>query len=1251
MEFYIASWECRDVDFGKDRERCEVIAHGKNRDGKDVCIRIPWTPFFYVEIPKANQTNLGGRSFAISLYESLRGLVRESCRVVKKKPFIGFRNGRELYFVQLVFESVTAWKRAKYSLKHTLYEAALDPLIRFFHVTDVPAAGWVRVGDSVDVESRITKSHVTEICLSSHRDIKACETETETETPPLVICSWDIEAYSSTGSFPDPGRPDDKIITIGAVYCRFGTDAPYKRSVHVLGTCNDIEGVEVHRYDKEEDVISGFMNETVRERTDFLLAWNSYGFDHTYIDGRSVTLMNFETGESLLDMSIWGKTTDPECGKIMEKQLASSAYGDNTYRYHHCPGMITIDALQIFRKETKHDSYTLDNIAKTYLGISKIDLKPWELFAKFEEEDPTGRTEIAEYCVRDCELPIALVHKMNMLNGLIEFSKVTHIPIDWLLLRGQQIRVYSLIVKSAREKGFVVPDMKAGDDNDAAFTGAIVLDPKSGGYTEDIICAMDFASLYPSIMMAHNMCGSTLVTDPQYAHLKGIDYYEIEAAPGMTVRFAQTKDNVIPGLLYRLKDLRKQAKRDMEAAPNDFIKGLLNSRQLAYKLVMNSLYGALGSNHGLLCGLKKISMSVTATGRWMIYETKRLVETLRPGSRVVYGDSVAAYTPIYVREKEGMMSITTFDALAKRVDWIARDDGKEYGVLEGLQTWSDDGWTDVKVIIRHKHTDDLVRVATHAGVVDVTQHHSLLLSNGDIVKPSEVTIGTDLLHARLPLFSIKDESTQQNRDFARIIGFFIGNGSCGVYQCASGVKYSWALNNSNYTLLLKYKKLLENEFPSFKWNIYNTMKSSSVYKLAPSSHTKYGALSVFIKEWRDMCYLDKEKIIPGFIHQADDQMKQEFINGFYDADGIKSDTMRFDQKSHITSANFFHILQSLGYTVSVSTRCDKTTIFRITGTKSVQRKPAMVVKKKYNIPYSGYVYDFTTANHHFSAGVGNMVVHNTDSVLCILNLGQENRQNLHAHFAEAERLAGEITKTFLPPHELEMEKAYFPYLLVTKKRYAGLMYEHPDKAPKIDIKGLQLVRRDSPKIVKRISHAMLEILLYERSFPKAMEYVRGEILRMLNGDVEFDEYIMSKSLRSNYKNTNLPHLIVAKKRQRRGGTPFHSGERVPFVYTQTDSDMDLGISQRAEDAEWAKDNQIPIDTLYYIKNQVMTPLVTLLQLHYKQAESDILTHRDIAERMIKLQAFTAELVKKSKRVRHNTQNKQREITSFFKRDT
>lgn len=123
-----------------------------------------------------------------------------------------------------------------------------------------------------------------------------------------------------------------------------------------------------------------------------------------------------------------------------------------------------------------------------------------------------------------------------------------------------------------------------------------------------------------------------------------------------------------------------------------------------------------------------------------------------PGSDVVYGDSVAEYTPIYIR-LQGVVFITTFDDLASRIPWDKDARGKEYTTPLAMETWSETGWTPVKRLIRHKHTGPLIRVATSSGVVDVTQDHSLVDSQGNMIKPSIVRVGDSLLHAPLPQVS------------------------------------------------------------------------------------------------------------------------------------------------------------------------------------------------------------------------------------------------------------------------------------------------------------------------------------------------------------------------------------------------------------------------------------------------------------------------------------------------------------------
>jgi DNA polymerase delta subunit 1 len=147
-------------------------------------------------------------------------------------------------------------------------------------------------------------------------------------------------------------------------------------------------------------------------------------------------------------------------------------------------------------------------------------------------------------------------------------------------------------------------------------------------------------AVYPSIMRAHNLDYATIVLDPVYDNVPGVQYYEIATGLG-TFRFAQGVPSVVPALLEDLAKFRKQAKKDMAAAKargDDWAASVFNGKQNAFKVTMNSAYGFCGATKGFLPCVP-IAASVTATGRAMIQKTKDLAESLVPGSRVVYGDT------------------------------------------------------------------------------------------------------------------------------------------------------------------------------------------------------------------------------------------------------------------------------------------------------------------------------------------------------------------------------------------------------------------------------------------------------------------------------------------------------------------------------------------------------------------------------------------------------------------------------------
>jgi len=1142
MHVFITEWSAIDRTFKSDEKNgshCEVVGWGKTVDGISTCIRAKFTPFFFVQVPATHALSPSmATGFMHTVISRLRNrCLAHKCRVIERKPYHGYQGGRTRHFVQLVFSSMRDFRSAKYACKESnwaTFESACDPLLKFFHVNKLDPVGWTHVDNPIPVigDEKTARPNVSEWTVASFRDISmSTDPEVIATIPPLVIASWDIECVSAKGGFPDGANPEDKLITIGTAYMRYGESEPFKNTVHQLKSCDPVEGIEIHAYEAEQDLINAWIEEIGEMHADVLLGFNVWGFDSKYIDDRSTCLIDFRTGDSAVNLSLFGKAVDGG-GERVEKQLQSAAYGSNKYIFHATPGVLQLDLLTIFRKELKLSSYTLNNVAKTYLGgEEKIDLKPKEIFECFKGAS-ADRARIAEYCVRDCALPLYLMNKLNVLTNQLEMSKVVCCPVSFLNLRGQQIRCYSQIVRKAREHGFVVDDFdKKGGGG--GYVGATVLEPQAGAYIQDIVSCLDFGSLYPSIIRAHKMDLSTIVNESVYDHLDGVEYYRVETTPGKIVTFAQTDDAVVPALLDDLAAWRTQAKRDMAGAKergDAFAASLYNAKQLAYKVSSNSVYGLFGSATGMLPCVDMAS-AVTSTGRDMIQTTKAKVMEYNPGARVVYGDSVAPYTPIHIRWNRIEYELTTFELLADRLEWTTRDDGKEYAVPVGLETWSDAGWTTVRAVIRHAHVEPLVRVCTHTGIVDVTRDHSLLRPDGSMVKPSEVTVGDKLLHATLP-------------------------------------------------------EIQQGEMP---------------YALT-----------------------------------------------FDDADGDKNSTFRMDQKTQLSAAALYRLYVSAGYSVSITSRPDKPNIFRLNASRQKLRREPTGIKKMMTVQSVGMVYDFTTDNHHFSGGVGELVVHNTDSVFVIFNCGQEHRQNLAAHMKKAQEMADRITTCFRRPNILEYEKCYFPWLLFSKKRYCGLMFEtDPDTSVKIDVKGLQVVRRDNCGLVREVSQEVMDILMYKRSFSMALDHARKRVLDVLNEKVSWDSMVVSKALRGNYKNPkSLPHWQVAEKRKARGEA-ITSGERIPYVFIRDPLNSDGLVAERAEDPVFAKTNGLPLDTLYYVRQQLLNPICTLLSPQYADPSKEILGEPDIAVKMLALQVEQSENVKESKRVKRLKKENQREITSFF----
>jgi len=722
-------------------------------------------------------------------------------------------------------------------------------------------------------------------------------------------------------------------------------------------------------------------------------------------------------------------------------------------------------------------------------------------------------------------------------------------------------------------------------------------------------------------------------------------------------QFPTGQEGIIPNIIGDLLKARKETRVKAESEKDPFIANVLDKRQLGYKVTANSLYGQMGSSVSTFFE-KDVAASITATGRQMITYAKRMVEEIykdsvytsskgaearitRTRSQYVYGDSVAYYTPVCIRVHD-VVEIITIQQLATKYgndQWtVCTEKGKEtkeYCELDGVESWTEKGWTPLQRVIRHTLADhkNMVRVLTHTGVVDVTDDHSLVKSDGHEISPKDVNVGTELLHHTLPKPIQIDNTLTINE--ARILGMFFGDGSCGIYECTSGKKSSWAINNSCIVLLEKYQKLCSTVYSDYEWKILPTLESSGVYKLVPSSST-YGGVVEFVKHYRHMMYDDnKAKIIPSIVFASDETIRNAFFEGIYDADGDKdaSQYMRIDQKNQVSAAHISWLAQTLGWNTSINTRLDKPDVYRITMTKRTQRKNPIAVKKIHKIEYTGYVYDLTTDNHHFAAGVGNLIVHNTDSVFFTFNFEDpetgkpiRGRKALELTIELAQESAYLCSLWLPPPMKLAYEKTLMSFILLSKKRYVGMLYEEdPDKG-KLKFMGLPLKRRDSCDYLKDVYGGILTILMKEPdNVQKAIEFLTLSLQNLIDGKVSMEKLAITKSLRSDYKNPQqIAHKVLADRiGERDPGNKPKPGDRVKFVFINT-GDKKALLGERVETPEFILQNNLQIDYTYYITNQLMNPLQQMFGLalekiytYKKKSQRDFVEYRQHVDRLWK----------------------------------
>ncbi|MEO1777039.1 MAG: DNA polymerase domain-containing protein [Pseudomonadota bacterium] len=511
----------------------------------------------------------------------------------------------------------------------------------FFAETGVRPLGWIRVP-------------------SLHPWITTVEVLDRSGHAPVTECVFDLECHSSTGGFPDPSVPGDCIEMIGLAFTAPGAPPELLCLVRQDGVAALADGgVAVETFGGSEiRMLLAFRDHLVRRRTAVVIGHNAYGFDYPYLFGRLDALLatggatTVDQTQVLRLSSHWRRPAT-----IRERAM------QRQHRVPHCLGVAFLDSMVYFQAMFNLSSYALNALAEHFMQDSKHDLAPGYLFKVFGNDPcipdlPAARARVADYCVQDVALTLRLCQRVDMVMGLRGLSFVTMTPLQEYLTSGQQIKSYRCIAQKCHQMGYYINKDDLPPPG-GSYQGATVLDPSIGFHPEPVLC-LDFASLYPSCIIAYNLCYSTIEwrgdraqVDPALAE-DDRDWYVLGDRRVSFVR-GTVRRGVVPAVVADLMAERARLKAAMKGQSGT-ARVVLDKLQLAVKIVQNSIYGFMGVQgkrdaatgawvYRPMLANTLVAQAVTYNGRQLIECTRRLV-TAAHDCEVIYGDTDSAMVKV-----------------------------------------------------------------------------------------------------------------------------------------------------------------------------------------------------------------------------------------------------------------------------------------------------------------------------------------------------------------------------------------------------------------------------------------------------------------------------------------------------------------------------------------------------------------------------------------------------------------------------
>lgn len=491
---------------------------------------------------------------------------------------------------------------------------------------------------------------------------------------------------------------------------------------------------------RNRNQICGKLNEKTRqyemEQSSITISTGTYNLEYMRITGRlQIDMLNYFRREFQLSSYKLDSVASTIIGDKVKSISSSNDTGTTTIKSKNLAGLrvgnyICFEEIahssDMYNEGEKFPVIAIDSKTATFVikGIATPDTKKtvrWcmtkddidhhDIF-RLSKGTSSDRAIVAKYCIQDCNLVHHLMNKVDVITGYIEMANLCSVPIDFLIMRGQGIKLQSFLAKQCAKRNTLMPVLQK--KKDGGYEGAIVLPPKCDLYLEEPVACNDYSSLYPSSMISENLSHDSkvwtkeydlsgklirMLGDEKYDNLPEYEYVDVAhdtydwfpnsrgkliktLVGSKTCRFAQYpagRKGILPEILVELLAARKATRKSIEFKTvvckdgttvsgaltqeaedspkvlitekngtkhtimreeivsiedtyTDFMKNILDKRQLAYKVTANSMYGQCGARTSAFYD-KDVAASTTAVGRMALTYGRRIIEE-------VYGDAI-----------------------------------------------------------------------------------------------------------------------------------------------------------------------------------------------------------------------------------------------------------------------------------------------------------------------------------------------------------------------------------------------------------------------------------------------------------------------------------------------------------------------------------------------------------------------------------------------------------------------------------